>query len=185
MFENDAPPLRSLRWQGLIVTAFYCMAVALFYSYLRQAWPDVDARWWLSLATVATAVQLMIFWWGLRFNHPPNRTILFPRLGYANSMTLTRGLLTCLLAGFLFNPQPQDSFAWIPAILYTVERLLDYFDGFVARVTERETKLGAILDMEFDGLGILIATLVSDFGVGATTFCLWHVDSPLVRQTEP
>lgn len=179
MFENDALPLRSLRWQGLLVTAFYCTVVALFYSYLRQVWHDVDAKWWLGLATFATAIQLMIFWWGLRFNHPPNRPILFSRLGFANSMTLTRGLLACLLAGFLFNPQPHGSFAWIPALLYTGERLLDYFDGFVARITERETKLGAILDMEFDGLGILIAAgLAIQYG----KLPLWYLILGLGRQ---
>lgn len=37
------------------------------------------------------------------------------------------------------------------------ERAIDFFDGFVARYTSRETRLGAILDIEFDGLGILIA----------------------------
>lgn len=157
MPKNNVASLTRLRWQGLLVTAFYAVGITLFYNYLRQIWPSGAAEWWLSLTVVSTIVQMIIFWWGLRFNHPPNRMTLFPQLGYANSMTLTRGLLTCLLAGFLFNPQPSGSLTWMPALLYTCERLLDYFDGFVARITERETKLGTILDMEFDGLGLLIA----------------------------
>ncbi len=39
--------------------------------------------------------------------------------------------------------------------------MVDLLDGYVARVTRRESRLGAILDMEFDGLGILIASAVA------------------------
>jgi CDP-diacylglycerol--glycerol-3-phosphate 3-phosphatidyltransferase len=62
-----------------------------------------------------------------------------------------------MLAGFLFSPTPDGWLAWIPAILYSLERLIDFGDGYVARITQRETRLGEILDIEFDGLGILIA----------------------------
>jgi CDP-diacylglycerol--glycerol-3-phosphate 3-phosphatidyltransferase len=76
-------------------------------------------------------------------------------------MTLTRGLLVGLLAGFVFIPLPPGVWAWLPALLYGSERLLDFMDGYVARVTGRESRLGSILDMEFDGLGILIGTAVA------------------------
>jgi CDP-diacylglycerol--glycerol-3-phosphate 3-phosphatidyltransferase len=102
-------------------------------------------------------VQMVVLWWALQFNHHPDGAALFHDLGLANGMTLTRGLLACLLAGFLFGPTPKGWLAWAPAVLYMTERVIDFFDGFVARYTRRETRLGAILDMEFDGLGILIA----------------------------
>ncbi len=55
--------------------------------------------------------------------------------------------------------------AWAPALLYTLDRLIDFIDGAVARFTDGETKLGEILDIEFDGLGVLIAvTLAVQYG---------------------
>jgi CDP-diacylglycerol--glycerol-3-phosphate 3-phosphatidyltransferase len=106
---------------------------------------------------------MAILWWALPQNRRPAEGAqysdlpLLSSLGYANALTLLRGLLTCLLAGFLFAPLPQGSLAWAPAVLYTLERLIDFADGYVARITRSETRLGEILDIEFDGLGILIA----------------------------
>jgi CDP-diacylglycerol--glycerol-3-phosphate 3-phosphatidyltransferase len=124
-------------------------------------------------------IQMAIFWWALHYNHRPAESFLLPRLGYGNSMTLTRGLFTCLLAGFLFAPQPLGMLAWAPAVLYTLERLVDYFDGYVARITGQETKLGAILDMEFDGLGLLIAIAL---GIQYGKLPVWYLVLGMARQ---
>ncbi len=161
MVNDDQRTLTRLRMQGIVVAAVYATALLLGYNYMLQVWQRTDARWWFGIATLNTTIQMGILWWSLRFNHPPRAKQLFPYLGYANSLTLIRGLLACLLAGFLFSPIPTASLAWAPALLYTSERLIDYFDGFIARITGRETKLGEILDMEFDGLGILIAVALA------------------------
>lgn len=179
MMQNDRQTLLKLRGQGVIVTALYVAAVVLMYRYLSENWHHADARWWLGLATLATIVQTGILWWSLPYNHRPTESKLFPKLGFANALTLTRGLLTCLLAGFLFTSKPIGWLQWMPAILYTFERVLDYIDGFIARITDRETKLGEILDMEFDGIGILIA---SGIAIQYGKLPIWYLILGLGRQ---
>ncbi|MFN3982469.1 MAG: CDP-alcohol phosphatidyltransferase family protein [Caldilinea sp.] len=157
MVYDERRFLTGLRRQWLYVAVIYAAALGAGYWLMLRVWPATDAMQWLALALATMAVQMIVLWWALRFNHHPDGDALFPDLGVANGMTLTRGLLTCLMAGFLFGPTPIGWLAWAPALLYMTERVIDFFDGFVARYTSRETKLGAILDMEFDGLGILIA----------------------------
>lgn len=149
--------LASLRRRWAVAAMLYAAALWLGYQWLLAAWQSGRPGQWLVIATGTMLVQMAILWWALPHNHRPTESRLLPFLGYGNCMTLTRGLLTCLLAGFLFAPRPVSALAWIPAILYTLERVIDYFDGYVARITWNETKLGAILDIEFDGLGLLIA----------------------------
>lgn len=157
MVYDDRQILISLRRQWIYVAFLYGAVLGAGYWLIARVWPAADAVQWLALALATMVVQMLVLWWALRFNHHPEGAALFPDLGVANGMTLTRGLLTCLMAGFLFVPTPVGWLAWAPAILYMTERVIDFFDGFVARYTSRETKLGTILDMEFDGLGILIA----------------------------
>jgi CDP-diacylglycerol--glycerol-3-phosphate 3-phosphatidyltransferase len=157
MVYDERRFLTGLRRQWLYVAVIYAAVLGAGYWLMLRVWPAADAVQWLALALATMAVQMIVLWCALRFNHHPDGDALFPDLGVANGMTLTRGLLTCLMAGFLFGPTPVGWLAWAPAVLYMTERVIDFFDGFVARYTSRETKLGTILDMEFDGLGILIA----------------------------
>jgi len=159
VYDNQQSLVR-LRWRWLIVATVYAVGLLLGYGFLLQQWQSGSEEQWLIVAAAMMIVQMGILWWALHYNHRPSEVALVPFLGYGNGMTLARGLCTMLLAGFLFTPRPTDALAWIPAILYTVERLIDYFDGYVARITGQETKLGAILDMEFDGLGFLIAIIL-------------------------
>lgn len=158
---NDRQSIVSLRWRWLVIALLYGAALLVGYWSLRQGWQSNLAVRWLGLATLIMVIQIVIFWWALEQNRRPVDGSLLPFLGYANGMTLTRGLLTCLLAGFLFAPRPIGLLAWAPALLYSLERLLDYFDGYVARITRHETRLGVILDMEFDSVGFLIAVLLA------------------------
>jgi CDP-diacylglycerol--glycerol-3-phosphate 3-phosphatidyltransferase len=57
--------------------------------------------------------------------------------------------------------KPGNWIVWIPAFLYLFAALLDYIDGIVARLTNSTTILGEKLDMEMDGMGVLIATIVA------------------------
>jgi CDP-diacylglycerol--glycerol-3-phosphate 3-phosphatidyltransferase len=165
MVYNEQQSIIRLRWRWLIITLIYGVALFAGYWSILQQWQSNLAMRWLSLASAMMVVHIAILWWALDQNRRAPNAMLLPFLGYANAMTVTRGLLTCLLAGFLFAPRPTEWLAWVPAILYTLERLLDYFDGYVARITHHETKLGVILDMEFDSLGFLIAvTLAIQYG---------------------
>ena len=110
------------------------------------------------VAGVVLAYGLGVCWVKLDQNHRPGESTLLPVLGLGNNLTLFRGLVLSLLAGFLFLPRPAHGLlAWTPAILYTTLAVLDYLDGYVARVTNQATKLGEILDGVFDALGLLIA----------------------------
>jgi len=171
--------LASLRRQWLWVAAAYLIVLGSGYAGILRVWPAPDAARWLLLAVATMLVQMVILGWALQFNHRPDEAVLFPTLGMANGMTLARGILTCLMAGFLFGPQPQGALAWAPAILYMAERVIDFFDGFVARYTRRESKLGGILDMEFDGLGILIAV---GLGIQYGRLPVWYLILGLGRQ---
>ena len=107
------------------------------------------------------AYCLWIVWQGLVENHRDGETMLLATLGWGNRLTLMRGVAISLVAGFLFSPWPQGALAWLPVLLYTAADIADYFDGFAARVTNHATKLGERLDMEFDGLGMLVVSILA------------------------
>jgi CDP-diacylglycerol--glycerol-3-phosphate 3-phosphatidyltransferase len=77
--------------------------------------------------------------------------------GLANILTLIRGALITVLAGFLFVPKPAGILGWLPALLFTLLAGLDFLDGYWARKSNTPTRMGELLDQEYDALGILIA----------------------------
>jgi len=77
-------------------------------------------------------------------------------LGLANGVTMLRGALYAIVAGFLVVP-PGTSLAWVPAVCYGTGALLDRVDGFVARTVGQSTPLGERLDMAFDTFGFVAA----------------------------
>ncbi|QLG29489.1 CDP-alcohol phosphatidyltransferase family protein [Halorarum halophilum] len=81
-------------------------------------------------------------------------------LGVANVVTLTRGGLYAVVAGFVVVP-PHEPLLWVPAASYGAGAALDWFDGVVARELGRTTELGTRLDLAFDTLGFVVAPLVA------------------------
>ncbi|MBI5577524.1 MAG: CDP-alcohol phosphatidyltransferase family protein [Deltaproteobacteria bacterium] len=151
---------------------------------LRRQWrlvgacgvPFIGAGFWLLLeqgglsaalqGSLQTAAVMVYGWtcWGraLELNHSLQEPRLRPSLGAANWLTLLRGGLIAVLAGFLFQPPLAGGSlaglaAWTPAALYIAAAALDGADGFLARVTGSETRLGEHLDTAVDALGLLIA----------------------------
>jgi CDP-diacylglycerol---glycerol-3-phosphate 3-phosphatidyltransferase len=163
------------RWGGL--TAVSIILALLLYGWLRLVWPDHADRW-LLLTAVALSYCLWVVWRGLNENHRDNESVLLPTFGWGNRLTLLRGLAISMVAGFLFSPWPQGALAWIPVLLYTVADIADYLDGYAARFTNHATKLGGRLDMEFDGLGMLI---VSVLGVSYGQLPWWYLILGLAR----
>ncbi len=115
---------------------------------------------WLLPAFLGYGYLLAVLWKGLEANRRLGEDKLLPDLGAGNVATLLRGGLLALLAGFLLLPASTGWLAWIPGVLYTLAIIADYLDGYLARVTDHATRLGEVLDMSFDGLGVLVAVLL-------------------------
>lgn len=120
---------------------------------LGVAWFTVS-----SLGVVFLALRLRQH---LALNYRPHEQTLLAGFGPGTLLTISRGYLIALLAGFLALPQPSGALAWFPAGLYALAVIADYLDGYLARVTDRVTVLGAWLDMQLDGLGVLVAALLA------------------------
>jgi CDP-diacylglycerol--glycerol-3-phosphate 3-phosphatidyltransferase len=157
--------LDSLRIQA----GLFSLASALFclggYILLRTAWAPSYALNWLAITAICTLYLLWLLWRGLPENRRAGERQLLGTLGAANLLTLGRGLGLAALAGFLFSPRPAGWVAWLPGVIYTLAAAADFLDGWVARATNRATRLGESLDMNLDGLGVLAAAgLVVQWG---------------------
>ncbi len=158
--HNETAALGSLRRRWGIVALLYGAVWWLTYQLLQVAWQVSFASRWRYFSAMMAFVLLAILWRGLPHNRRSETSRLWPTLGHANRLSLVRGILLFLLAGFIFLPRPTIALTWLPALLYTADRITDLFDGYLARITHRESKLGAILDIELDGLGLLVAVIL-------------------------
>lgn len=88
------------------------------------------------------------------------RTLRNTVFGLANTVTLLRGLLYAVVAGFVVVPA-ETALAWVPAVCYGTGVVLDKVDGAIAKTVGEETALGKRLDMAFDIFGLVAAPLVA------------------------
>ncbi|MEM7111452.1 MAG: CDP-alcohol phosphatidyltransferase family protein [Chloroflexota bacterium] len=151
--------IKQLRRQWGLVGAVWLLVWLLTYWQLQPIWPHSTR--WLLLSALALAYSLWVSWRGLPQNRPAADAPLRRTLGIGNHLSLVRGLLISLMAGFLFSPWPMRGLGWFIVLLYTIADIADHFDGYLARITNHTTELGATLDMEFDGLGMVIVTLLA------------------------
>lgn len=117
--------------------------------------------WWIfsGLSACLLLYQLVHLYRNLDKNQRLDEPeILLESLGAANWITVLRAFLLAFLPGFLILPRPEGWFVWVPGVLYLTAALLDYLDGSVARLTRRSTRLGEVLDMHWDGFGMLAAS---------------------------
>ncbi|MBN1145798.1 MAG: CDP-alcohol phosphatidyltransferase family protein [Anaerolineales bacterium] len=164
MFSNDLSDrtaLDSLRKRWLAFASLCLAFLAGGYALLSAWWDASYALRWLALPTLAVAYLLLVLGRNLDANHRADEQYLLPSLGWGNRLTLLRGLLTAAMLGFLFLPRPLGWLAWLPGVLYILSDASDFFDGYLARVTGHATRLGEILDMSFDGLGVMAAALLA------------------------
>jgi uncharacterized protein (TIRG00374 family) len=116
------------------------------------------------VASVVLGWVHALLWRHLPQNRSSSATQPRSRLGAANRITLLRGLLISLTAGFLvIGPRdgPSTLLAWLPGVLYLAAALLDGLDGAWARRTGTQTALGETLDVRYDALGVLVACAVA------------------------
>jgi len=122
------------------------------------------------LAAPAAAYILYLLRRNLGLNTRADDRNLMASLGPANWVTLARGGLIALLAGFWLQPWPASTSGpgwtgWVPGTLYMTAVIGDALDGFIARTTATQTQLGELLDTRIDALGILVACLLAvDYG---------------------
>jgi CDP-diacylglycerol---glycerol-3-phosphate 3-phosphatidyltransferase len=154
----DLTRLRN-RWTALLVISF--VVVLLFYRLFAILQGGAYALQWGLQASLMLLVQFVSLWKILPLNYRKGETVLLPRLGPGNLLTVVRGSLIALLVGFLFIDQLPGPWAWLPVVLYFLCDLTDFLDGYLARVSGMVTRLGETLDMNNDALGVLVVTLLA------------------------
>ncbi|MBI3958265.1 MAG: CDP-alcohol phosphatidyltransferase family protein [Chloroflexi bacterium] len=158
MFPNSASSLARLRRQWQIAVGVGGLVVVAGYFWLRQGdLSPARSLQWAVLAALLLAVEMLVLRRNLHKNRPTPDSPLRSSLGWGNAVTLARGAAYGLMAGFLFAPRPGGLLDWAAAILYSAAIVADYCDGYLARITNHTTLLGEVLDIEFDGLGMLVA----------------------------
>jgi CDP-diacylglycerol--glycerol-3-phosphate 3-phosphatidyltransferase len=155
------PALNGLRKRWAIFVVLCVLFLVSGYTFLGASWRPDFSRRWLILAAAATIYPVAVLLRNLPANHRANEDQLLPTLGWGNCLTLLRSVLVAGLIGFLLLPRPGGWLAWIPGLLYTLACIADFFDGYLARITHHATRLGEILDISFDGLGILAASVLA------------------------
>ena len=149
--------IRELRVIGLLGVAVLLTASVSFT--MLEGWP-MAIQWGL-----LSALVWMLIWQQsarrLQDNRATASSALYPNLGWANRLTIFRGFLIALCAGFLWQNFNHASLFWLPALLYSLAAILDRVDGFVARRSQHTSLMGNALDNVFDALGLLVAPLLA------------------------
>lgn len=153
--------LSGLRQRWVLFAIVCLLILAGGFIFLSNSLGVVAAVRWLITPVLITIYLLTVLWRNLGANHRAGESQLLPGFGWGNILTLARGILIAAMMGFLFLSRPEGWLIWIPGILYILADAADFFDGYLARVTNHETRLGEILDMRFDGLGVLTASLLA------------------------
>ncbi len=156
--QASTPFTLARSWVNFII--FSGLSLTAGFIALANIWGPGYAIRWLPLAALGLLYLSEVLRRNLSANHRQGETELLPELGWGNRLTLLRGVLVSGLLGFLLLPQPDGWLVWVPGLLYTLSDVTDFFDGYVARRTNHATRLGEILDMSFDGLGVLAAAVL-------------------------
>lgn len=160
--DNTVGRLRAQWWAATVL----CVLIFLgSYLGLVRGSPGLNTYQWMLQSLAVMTYVLGLLRYGLEWNHPPAKLNLRSSLGYGTCLTIMRGALIAVLAGYLFQPWPVSRFSpeassWTPGLLYLAAAILDFADGRIARACRHETRLGAFLDINLDALGLLIAPLV-------------------------
>ena len=174
------PALARLRRAWARSAILSAISVVGGYAVMRASVGSGGATRWLALAGSVLAYEVALLYHRLPQNHRQGETVLLAEFGPGTGLSLLRGVSLALLSGFLALPRPEDRLAWIPALLFTAADLCDYFDGYLARITNHATSLGESLDMEFDGLGMLVAV---SFAIHYGTLPAGYIVVGLARYT--
>lgn len=120
----------------------------------QAAWP------WFGGAVGAAAYFATLVWRRVEDNELQVTGELLPVFGWGTRITVLRIACLSLLSGYLVSP-PLAAQLWSVTGLYGVIAVGDWFDGFLARRTRQETRLGELLDLRVDSLGMLVASVIA------------------------
>ena len=158
--DSRDPAISILRWKWVVLLISCLGILVLGHAFLRVSWQATAAVRWALLAGLGMGYALWLLWQDLPLNRRVGEEQLLPDFGPGTLLTISRGVLVAVLAGFLVIPRPMGSLIWVPAGLYWLANLTDFFDGYLPRVTDRVTYLGEALDIKLDGFGVLVATVL-------------------------
>jgi len=148
-----------IEWAGFVLAGLTFITTA--FLILRAGWGEIYAWRWLLAALGLAVYQFVFLRRHLKDNRANENTPLLRTLGLANWITAARGVINASLAGFLLGPWPAGWLAWAPGVLYLTSAIMDFADGYAARITGRVTLLGDALDMKWDGMGMFLAASLS------------------------
>lgn len=157
--HNSATLGLRARWALLLLLGV--LVIIAGRALLYVGWPASAGDAWALLAIAVFLTQLSLLWFDLPQNTSLKSRRLLPGFGPGTWVSLLRVLALALLAGFLWPPRPEGWLAWVPLVLYLFFNLADLADGFFARVSGTATTLGGNLDLQLDGRGLLVATLLT------------------------
>ncbi|TAK14194.1 MAG: CDP-alcohol phosphatidyltransferase family protein [Anaerolineae bacterium] len=173
-YGNEASALGALRlrWLALAVTGAGLVVIGTYgLKRIESFW--YAAQWGVQAALVL-GWECWTVWGLLGENRRAGEERLLSSLGAGNILSLARGVIIALLAGFLFLPRPEGGWAWLPATLYILSDFTDFFDGYAARKSNHVTRLGEKLDMNHDSIGVLTATLLAfQYGVAPWWYAIF------------
>ena len=138
-----------------------CGVLAVAASVLLQVEGPAFAGSWFVVSCLLGSFVWLQCWRRRALNRAAPDSPLYPTLGWANRITLIRGVLIAACGGFLWPDATVLAIGWTCAPLYTAAAMLDRLDGFVARRSGRTTLLGSELDTVVDALGLLVAPLLA------------------------
>lgn len=168
----------SLKKDWMQAGLFFVFFIGSVFALLYRMWDTMHAWRWLGLAFLFGAWQLAFLWRNLPLNRRADEKDILPNLGWANALSFARGIFIAALFGFLFSPWPEGWLGWLPFTVYLFAALSDLLDGYLARITNHVTELGAALDMENDSWGVLIVTGLA-FWYGQVP--VWYLPVGLAR----
>lgn len=180
LHEPARAGLRRLKLSAFATLAagFLCAALAAEALVAQQGL--AGAVLWQSLAVyagIAAAVRL-----GLPAHLP--RT----QFGPANTVTLSRAVVVCLLAGLVGRVEPA-ALGWLIVAGATGALLLDGLDGWLARNRACASAFGARFDQEVDGLFVMVLSLLvwldGQAGLWVLASGLWHYGFHAARLAVP
>ncbi|MDR2214111.1 MAG: hypothetical protein LBE21_10875 [Pseudomonadales bacterium] len=152
---NQIPSIRELRWWGPL--GLLCLLSPTFLPKEIYTGGFNPLHW--SLSAWLFWLPAWIAAWDLReLNRADPMAEPFATLGWANRLTMLRGLLLGALAGFILQPAASS---WLPALCCAGALALDRIDGMVARQSGKCSLFGLMLSRLYDAVALVIVPLVA------------------------